>query len=65
LGLMCAIDFETTEMRNKVREKCYEKGMIILPCGERSLRFRPTLTVTKKEIDLALSILADAFREVV
>jgi L-lysine 6-transaminase len=47
LGLMCAIDFPDTETRRATREKCYELGLLILPCGERSLRFRPPLDVTK------------------
>jgi L-lysine 6-transaminase len=62
LGLMCAIDFPDTEMRRATREKAYEMGMLILPCGERSLRFRPTLDVTRAEIDQALEILASAAR---
>lgn len=60
LGLMCAIDFPTTEERNRVRKTCYDKGMIILPCGTNSIRFRPNLAVTTDEIDQALKILGAA-----
>lgn len=63
LGLMCAIDFPTPEIRNRVQQSCYDKGMIILACGTVSLRFRPTLTVTEKEIDMALDILSQAIGE--
>jgi L-lysine 6-transaminase len=28
--------------------------VIVLPCGERSIRFRPALSVSKDEIDEAL-----------
>ncbi|OGQ21470.1 MAG: L-lysine 6-transaminase [Deltaproteobacteria bacterium RIFCSPLOWO2_02_FULL_44_10] len=62
LGLMCAIDFPSPETRDQVRKKCYEKGMIILACGTRSLRFRPTLTVTTKEIDKAIDILRETLK---
>jgi L-lysine 6-transaminase len=62
LGLMCAIDLPDTETRSATRLKAYELGMLILPCGERSLRFRPPLDVTRGEIDQALEILADAAR---
>jgi len=31
--------------------------LVILGCGERSIRFRPHLTVTTEEIDEALSII--------
>lgn len=62
LGLMCAIDLPSSEERNRVRLACFKRGMIILPCGERSLRFRPAMTVTEKEIDLAIGILGDSIR---
>ncbi len=59
-GLMCAIDFADGTLRNQVREKAYELGMMILPCGERGLRFRPPLDVTTEELDQALGILKRA-----
>jgi len=62
LGLMCAIDLPDTPTRSAARMKAYEMGMLILPCGERSLRFRPPLDVTRAEIDQALEILSEAAR---
>ncbi|MDR0793359.1 MAG: L-lysine 6-transaminase [Chitinophagaceae bacterium] len=53
-GLMCAIDLPTGEIRNKMRDELYKEGLIILGCGDSSLRFRPHLNVTEKEIDLAI-----------
>jgi L-lysine 6-transaminase len=32
----------------------FNDGLIILPCGDQSLRFRPHLNVTKEEIQMAL-----------
>jgi len=59
-GLMCAIDFPDADLRNAVADKAYELGMIILPCGHRSLRFRPPLDITRAEVDEALTILLKA-----
>ncbi|HEY2954093.1 MAG TPA: L-lysine 6-transaminase [Candidatus Eisenbacteria bacterium] len=59
-GLMCAIDFADTPTRDAVAARAYELGMIILPCGERSLRFRPPLDVTAAEVDEALDVLRRA-----
>jgi len=56
-GLMCAIDFTDGELRGAVGAKAYELGMIILPCGTKSLRFRPPLDITTDEIDEAIDIL--------
>jgi L-lysine 6-transaminase len=49
-GLMCALDLPDTATRDKAIEACFADGMIILKCGDRSLRFRPTLTVDAEVI---------------
>ncbi len=62
-GLLCAFDVSSLEARAAIRTRCFAKGLIILPSGERSIRFRPPLTVTRGEIDLGLSILRESIRE--
>ena len=57
LGLMCSFDLPSTETRNKFKEACYKEKLIILGCGEKSIRFRPPLNVTKDEIDEGLNII--------
>ena len=49
-GLMCAFDMSTVEKRNALRQASYEQGVLILPCGEKSIRFRPILAVTADDI---------------
>ncbi len=60
LGLMCAVDFASTEQRDAVQKRAYQLGMVILPCGTHGLRFRPPLDVTAAEIDEALGLLERA-----
>ena len=62
-GLMCAIDLPDTETRNRVADKAYELGLMILGCGHRSLRFRPPLDITTAEIDEALGLIRKAIAE--
>ncbi len=57
LGLMCSFDLPDTQIRNKFREIAYREKLIILGCGEKSIRFRPPLTITKDEIDEGLHII--------
>ena len=57
---MCAIDLPDGEIRDEVADRCFELGMMILPCGERGLRFRPPLDVTTAEVDEGLEILGRA-----
>ena len=53
-GLMCAIDLPTSEQRNALQEILFNDGLIVLSCGDLSIRFRPHLNVTKEEIQIAL-----------
>jgi 4-aminobutyrate aminotransferase len=71
-GLMVGVEFvkdrETkepaTDWRPRIIRKAFEKGLLILGCGENSIRFCPALTVSAKEIDLCLTIFEEAVREV-
>ena len=57
-GLMCAIDLPTGMMRDRLREILYDDGLILLACGDRSVRFRPHLNVKTNEIQIALDKMA-------
>jgi len=59
-GLMCAVDFADGATRDRVAREAYDRGMIILPCGTQSLRFRPPLDVTTDELDEAVDLLGRA-----
>ena len=59
-GLFCAFDLRGAEERNSVRKLAYEKGLVILGSGERSLRFRPALNISKGELDEGIGILRES-----
>ncbi|MFC7817451.1 MULTISPECIES: L-lysine 6-transaminase [unclassified Streptomyces] len=60
-GLMCAIDLPDAARRDDVLRRMYQEHHVIaLPCGERSLRLRPALTISESEIDQALDALAQS-----
>ncbi|KAJ6244455.1 aminotransferase [Anaeramoeba flamelloides] len=61
-GLMCAFDLVNPEIRDKLRNGCYERNMIILPCGDVSLRFRPPLTCKEIHVDEAFEIIVDTLK---
>ncbi len=63
-GLMCAFDFPCRASRNLFLKIAFEKGLIMLPCGTRSVRFRPPLTVQKEHIDEGMEIIQAALIEV-
>ncbi len=53
-GLMCAFDLPNPETRKDFQHRLYEEKVIILICGEKSLRFRPHLNVTQEDLQIAL-----------
>lgn len=61
-GLMCAIDLETPELRDQMLDEIFERGALILKCGETSLRFRPSLNFTKGEVDELIGIVEGSLR---
>jgi L-lysine 6-transaminase len=63
-GLLCAIDLDEAQNRDQLRGKAYEEGLILIGCGDRSIRFRPPLNITKREIDDGLNIIHQALVEI-
>ena len=57
LGLFAAFDLPSMTERDELWERMIKNKLLILPSGDRSIRFRPHLTTTKKEIDLAIDII--------
>jgi L-lysine 6-transaminase len=57
LGLMCSFDLPTAEIRNRFREECYNHKLLILGCGEKTIRFRPPLNVRKEDLIEGLKII--------
>jgi len=64
LGLFAAFDLPDGEIRTNVKNACLAKGLIILPSGERSIRFRPPLNVSPAEIDEGIRIIRGVLKEI-
>ncbi len=70
-GLMIGVEFvkdrETKERagdwRNRIVRRAFEKGLLLLGCGDNTIRFCPALTVTEEEIDVCLGILEECIGE--
>jgi L-lysine 6-transaminase len=57
-GLFAACDLPTSGLRNAVVADLHDvEHVIVLPCGERSIRFRPALSISEDEIDEAVEAL--------
>ena len=62
-GLMIAFDLPTQDQRNKAKEAIWRNGLLVLPCGERSLRFRPPLNLTAAEADTGLDLVRRSLKQ--
>jgi 4-aminobutyrate aminotransferase len=71
LGLMIGVDFEKSDgsrspdgqLRDRVMQKCFEKGLLLLSCGDSTLRFCPPLIVTAEETKVAVEVFDAAVSE--
>jgi 4-aminobutyrate aminotransferase len=68
IGIELVKDKETREpvpaLRNRVETLAFEGGLMILGCGETSLRLCPPLIINEHEATVALDILEDALAQV-
>lgn len=62
-GLMAAFDLDTAQNRNQLIDKAYEEGLILIGCGDRSIRFRTPLTIKQEELNEGLGIIRKAVKE--
>lgn len=63
LGLLCAFDLPTTEFRNQFRKKLFEHRLVLLGCGERSVRFRTALNINEEELMQGICIIRQVLGE--
>lgn len=61
-GLMAG--FELAFPGKKAVRECFRRGLLVNCTSENFIRFLPPLTVSKKELDSALGILDDVFKDV-
>ena len=59
-GLFAAFDLQDSEQRDSLVNLIISEGALILGSGKKSIRFRPHLTISKEEIDLADQIIRRA-----
>jgi L-lysine 6-transaminase len=63
-GLMCAFNLPTTADRDELIRLLWQRAVIVLPAGQNGVRLRPALTVSRAEIDAAISAVRSALAAV-
>lgn len=70
-GLMIGLEIVTDKasksknaaLRDAIVDKCFEKGLLLLGCGENTIRFSPPLIITSEQVDIAVAIIKEAIQE--
>lgn len=71
-GLMIGIEFvrdrvtkeKAKEETDQIVQRAFEKGLLLLGCGENIIRFAPPLIIDKEDADTALTILDQVLTEI-
>lgn len=64
-GTLVAFDVPTTEARDKILLTAREEGLLILGCGDRTIRLRPALDVSRDDAAFGLDMLEKAVDRVI
>jgi 4-aminobutyrate aminotransferase len=57
MGLMTAVDAESSIQRERIVQTAFRRGLLLLGCGECGIRFCPPLCITARQVETALQIL--------
>ena len=52
------------ELRNRIETLAFERGLMVLGCGETTIRLAPPLVLSKEEATVALDLLEEALAQV-
>jgi 4-aminobutyrate aminotransferase len=72
-GLMLAIEIvedrlsrkPAGDLRDRIVDLAFQRGLLLLGCGENTIRLCPPLIITQQETDVALDILEECIAECV
>ena len=63
-GLMLGVEFAGHGEANAVEQAAFERGLLVLECGEASIRFCPPLVVDEAAVDTAVRLYAESLASV-
>jgi len=67
VGLMIGVEFvknrrtrePAVEATNKITQDAFQKGLLLLPCGDSVIRFAPPLVIDSDQVDRAVEIFSE------
>lgn len=71
-GLMVGVELvndpitkeSAVDLRNVMIQRAFQRGLLLLGCGESTIRFCPALTISAEEVDTGLSIFEETLKKI-
>jgi 4-aminobutyrate aminotransferase len=60
VGLMIGVELRTPALASAVAHLCFRRGLLVLECGRKAIRFAPPLILTEQQATAAVEIFARA-----
>ncbi|WP_406700795.1 acetyl ornithine aminotransferase family protein [Singulisphaera sp. Ch08] len=65
LGLMIGVEIQTNdqpdpELRDRIVDLAFHRGLLLLPCGPSTVRFCPPLCLTRRQVEIGLGLFGAA-----
>lgn len=62
LGLMIGVELSKKRYKKIVEQRAFKKGLLLIGCGEKTIRIAPPLIITEEEVDKGLEIFKDVIQ---
>jgi 4-aminobutyrate aminotransferase len=63
VGMMIGVELASHELATAVANLCFERGLLVLECGRKAIRFSPPLILTEAQARAATDVFAGACRD--
>ncbi len=64
LGLMIGVELDTHERAGALAQLCFRRGLLLLECGKKAIRFSPPLILTEAQAEIVSDVFAQACADV-
>ena len=64
LGLMIGVEMRTPEVADAVAQLCFRRGLLVLECGKKAIRFAPPLLLSEAQAATAAQVFTQACTDV-
>jgi len=64
LGLMLAFELSKSNQKREVVNEAFKKGLLLIGCGEKSIRVIPPLIISKEDAEKGLEIIEDVVKAI-